>query len=102
MHSGPLISAAWTPPRHRLVELHDNSRPEPTLPQGFMLIDTGSANLVVAASVVQDLGLEPSGRSQDAHGLGGLSRMSEYEASLLLLLTDERGNTEWKGFPGYA
>lgn len=101
MHAGPLIPAAWTLPRHRLIELHDNSRPEPTPPQGFMLIDTGSADLVIAASVVRELGLEPSGRSQDAHGLVGNSRMSEYEAGLLLLLTDEQGNTEWKGFPVY-
>jgi hypothetical protein len=67
-----------------------------------MLIDTGAPSLTIDASVVRELGLEPSGRSQDAHGLVGVSKMPEYEAVLLLPLTDVRGHTEWKGFPVYA
>lgn len=70
--------------------------------QGFMLIDTGALDLTIDASVVRELGLEPSGRSEDAHGLVGVSKMPEYEVGLLLPLTDARGNTEWKGFPVYA
>jgi hypothetical protein len=84
------------------MKLHTNAQPEPTPVQGFMLIDTGASGLTIDASVVRELGLEPSGRLQDAHGLVGLSKMPEYEATLLLLLTDARGNTEWKGFPVYA
>jgi hypothetical protein len=99
MRSGPLIPAAWTLPRQRLMELHAAARPEPTPVQGFMLIDTGAGGLTIDASVVRELGLEPTGRLEDAHGLVGLSKVPEYEASLLLPLTDARGNTEWKGFP---
>lgn len=102
MRAGPLIPAAWMLPRQRLMELHASAQPEPTPIQGFMLLDTGARSLTIDASVVRELGLEPTGRLQDAHGLVALSKMPEYEATLLLLLTDARGNTEWKGFPVYA
>lgn len=99
MHTGPLIPVGWTLPKQRLMDLHANGQPEPTPVQGFMMIDTGAAGLTIDASVVRELGLEPTGRLQDAHGLVALDKMAEYEASLLLLLTDMRGNREWKGFP---
>jgi hypothetical protein len=96
---GPLIPAAWTLPRPRLMDLHARSLPEPTPIQGFMLIDTGAAGLIIDASVVRELGLEPTGRSRQGHGLSGSAMFDEYEASLLMPLTDGQGVQNWKGLP---
>lgn len=84
------------------MDLHSRSLPEPTPVQGFMLIDTGAGGLSIDASVVRELGLEPTGRSSEGHGLAGRATFDEYEASLLLPLTDGQGVQSWRGFPAYT
>jgi hypothetical protein len=84
------------------MDLHARSLPEPTPVQGFMLIDTGAGGLSIDVSVVQELGLEHTGRSREGHGLAGRAMFDEYEASLLLPLTDVHGVQNWKGFPVFA
>lgn len=96
---GPLIPAAWTLSKPRLMDLHARSLPEPTPVQGFMLIDTGAGGLTIDISVVRELSLERTGRLREGHGLSGRAMFDEYEASLLLPLTDRHGVQNWKGFP---
>jgi hypothetical protein len=99
MKSGPLIQAAWTLPKRRLFALHAASQSEPQPVQGLMLIDTGAQGLLIDAGAANELGLQRTGRITAGHGLTGHSDFVEYEATLMLPLTDRQGVQGWKGFP---
>jgi len=87
---GPVIKAEWRVPQEIEQQLKARGLEVPLPVKGYMLIDTGSADIAIDGGVAKELGLARVGE-MEVHGIGGEAFHATYKALLLLYLGDVHG-----------
>ena len=95
---GPVIKAEWRVHPEIESQLKSRGLAIPTPIHGYMLIDTGAAEIGIDGDVAKELNLTPIGK-QDVHGVGGASSHDIYKALLLLYVGDVHGENVAIGVP---
>lgn len=91
--AGPMVPASWYITEERERELRSARKTVPQPIEGFLLLDTGAATIMIDSDVAKQLGLEPIGKTSEVHGIKGYESIDHYNARLLLPVIPLHGST---------
>lgn len=98
---GIMIPASWVPFTEDELQHTGKFREMPVTKKvdGFILLDTGAGPIGIDEDVARELGLKPTGKKQELHGIAGRAYLESYMARLVIGVTPlKNGKSLGEGF----